>query len=115
MLFDFTGSLNVSGLSNFTSLTISPAPGGMLTYPTTARLAITNMAMVSNVEGTPITSEFETDGDLYGLTEEEEDDAASTTATWAWAAVAFQVTLALLLHQDIYAIYRNAKVAAAAQ
>jgi hypothetical protein len=104
---DFTGVFNVSGLANFTELTISPASGGSVWYPPYARLDITNMAVISNIEGTPITSEFNTNGDQYGFTSTEENNVGWIVARWMAIAFIFQAALALVLHQDLYARYKD--------
>ena len=107
VLTEFTGTFDVFGLANFTEITINPAPGGSLNYSASARLDITNMAEISNIEGRPITSEFDTNGDINGLTAAIENSTMLTLAKWLAYALLFMVALALALHQDFYARYRD--------
>jgi hypothetical protein len=108
---NFEGSLNVSGLENYTAVTVLPGIGGNLTLGTNNRLDISDVGNMLGIYGTPTVTEFVTGDDLFGYTQADVDELADAWAEWLGYFFAGQCILSVILFQNLTAKLNRRKLA----
>lgn len=111
-LTDYTGTIDVEGLANFSRVTINPDAGGTLTLGSNNRIGVTNVAELTNIYGRTYETEFDSGTDTYALPASETKSIAKTLIVWLLLFLLFQIALGIVLYQDIYARYRAKRAAA---
>jgi hypothetical protein len=97
---EFTGSVDVSTLPEFSRVLILPDVGGTLSYGT-ARLDIINPSQATNIFGMPYETEFDAGTDLYGYTRADIDAEQSYAITWLGSAILFLLVFGIVTNENV--------------
>ena len=105
-LSEFKGTVNATGLANFTRVIINPEQDGSLLTGSTP-VDVTDTSSLTDIYGRQYEAEFDTDGDLFGYTSKDVDDTARQLAMWLLIIFIVLVLLAVVLNQNILARYNE--------